>query len=402
MTFRLSFGFILVLTSVPFLGACRVADVHDSTSMPANAGRPHSQVTEAKVSFPGGGSSVLDMTEVTGLQTIIPRLADKRVVYVGETHDKYSHHLNQLEIIRALYERNPRIAIGMEFFQQPYQQPLDDYIAGRLNERGMLADTEWFVRWMYDYRLYRPILHFAREKGIPVIALNVPMELTRRVSKVGIEGLDKEERAAIPREIDSSDENYRERLQTVFAKHAQIESRDFNRFMQVQLTWDEGMAEQVVSYLKANPEKSMIVLAGSGHLMYGSGIPQRVSRRLPVESVIVLPGDDLRVRPGIADYLVYPKMEKLPRAGLMGVMLALGEQGVSVSGVMPDSAADRVGLEKGDLIQRLDGITMGTIADIKIGMLDKLPGDSVKLHLLRKQLIGKDQKLEFEFGLGGM
>ena len=351
--------------------------------------------------FPGSGSSVLDMTEVTGLQTIIPRLADKRVVYVGETHDKYSHHLNQLEIIRALHERNPEIAIGMEFFQQPYQKPLDDYIAGRLNERGMLADTEWFNRWIYDYRLYRPILDFAREEGIPVIALNVPMELTRRVSKVGIEGLDKEERAAIPREIDTSDEIYRERLQKVFAKHAQVESRDFNRFMQVQLTWDEGMAEQVASYLKANPEKSMIVLAGSGHLMYGSGIPQRVSRRLPVESAIVLPGDDLRVRPGIADYLVYPKLKKLPQAGLMGVMLAPGEQGVSVSGVMPDSAAERAGLEKGDLIQRLDGVTMSTVADIKIGMLDKLPGDSVKLQLLRKRLIGKDRQLEFEFELGG-
>ena len=46
----------------------------------------------------------------------------------------------------------------------------------------MLKQTEYFTRWRFDYRLYRPILRFARDQGLPLVALNVPRELTERVA----------------------------------------------------------------------------------------------------------------------------------------------------------------------------------------------------------------------------
>ena len=110
----------------------------------------------------------------SSLQGIIPGLADKRVVFVGESHDRYDHHLAQLEIIRSLHALHPRLAIGMEAFQQPFQTVLDDYIAGRLSEREMLRDSEYYTRWRFDYRLYAPILRYAREHQLPVVALNLP------------------------------------------------------------------------------------------------------------------------------------------------------------------------------------------------------------------------------------
>ena len=402
MSFRFPILFLISCLLALALAACRGTQIHQVGSGLVNNAHPHAEAAEPEAGREKERSSVLDLSASRDLQAILPRLAEQRVVYVGETHDKYSHHLTQLEIIADLYERNPGIAIGMEAFQQPYQPTLDDYIGGRLDEREMLARTEWFDRWIYDYRLYRPILAFAREKGIPVVALNVPMELTARVSEAGLEGLEPEERAALPAEIDVSDQAYRERLRVIFAKHQPSSSRDFERFMQVQLTWDEGMAERVADYLRENPERSMIVLAGSGHLMYGSGIPQRVTRRLPVAAAIVLPGDDLRIRPEIADFLVYPTPRQLPEAGLMGVMLESAEQGVSIASVVPDSAADRAGMEKGDLIQSLDGVPMTSTADIKIGMLDKQPGDRVRLKLLRKRLLGQDRQVDLEFELGGI
>ena len=80
---------------------------------------------------------VLNLQATAQLEDIIPALAGKRVVLVAETHDRYDHHLTQLEIIRRLHALNPRLAIGMEIFQQPYQAVLDDYIEGRLDEQAL-------------------------------------------------------------------------------------------------------------------------------------------------------------------------------------------------------------------------------------------------------------------------
>ena len=104
------------------------------------------------------------------LATIIPALAEKRVVFIGETHDRFDHHLNQLAVIQRLHEQDPRWVIGLEYFQQPYQEYLDAYIAGTIDERTFLEKTEYFQRWRFDYRLYRPIFQYAREQGIPAAA----------------------------------------------------------------------------------------------------------------------------------------------------------------------------------------------------------------------------------------
>jgi len=361
----------------------------------------HPVVTESQIENFAAKAPVLDMTKMQKLDSIINRLSESRVVYVGETHDSYGHHLNQLEVIRQLHRRNPDMAIGVEFFQQPFQSALDEYISGRSGEKEMLLATEWFERWRFDYRLYRPIMRYAREHGIPVTALNVARELTERVSEVGIEGLSAAERAQIPRQLDDSDEDYRARIRAVYQSHPRSGSGGFDRFLQVQLTWDEGMAERVTQYLQKHTGRTMVVLAGSGHLMYGTGIPDRVSRRLPIASRILLPADSIRLGPDIADFVVYPASVELPQAGLMGVLLEKGEKGVRISGVVPHSAADRAGIKKGDVIQHLNGESVTSVADIKVGMLDKSPGDKVELQILRKQMVWGEEVLQLEFELGG-
>ena len=196
---------------------------------------------------------VLNLQAAAQLEDIIPELAGKRVVLVAETHDRYEHHLTQLEIIRRLHALNPRLAIGMEAFQQPYQAVLDDYIEGRLDEQALLRDTEYYRRWKFDFRHYEPILAFAREHRLPVVALNLPVELTDRVSRVGIEGLTETERGQIPAAIDHSDTAYAERLRAVYESHPAVNGRGFDGFLEVQLAWDEGMAERAADYLADRP-----------------------------------------------------------------------------------------------------------------------------------------------------
>src|SRR3977135_3431542 len=96
----------------------------------------------------------LDLDTPFTLDSVVTQLAAKGVVFVGESHDRYDHHLNQLEIIRRLHQLDPSLAIGVEYFQQHFQPRVDDYISGRTTEQEFLRATEYYQGWGYDYRLY--------------------------------------------------------------------------------------------------------------------------------------------------------------------------------------------------------------------------------------------------------
>jgi uncharacterized iron-regulated protein len=344
---------------------------------------------------------VLDIRTMSRLDDIIKVLSTKDVIHIGESHDQYSHHLAQLDIIMAIHAADPDLAIGMEMFQQPFQKYLDEFISGELGEQDMLRQTEYFTRWAYDYRLYKPILDFARENGIPIVALNIEKEITSKVGDVGIEGLDVEEKKKIPSDIDDSNTVYRQQLEKVFALHPQDKNSSFERFMQVQLLWDEGMAARVVGYLQQYPGRKMVVLAGSRHVAYGMGIPDRIRKRMPVDSAIVLPGDAAGIEPGIADFIIYPRSVKLSPAGLMGVFLGqANEDGVEATEVSANGAAARAGIEKGDRIYQINDEKIITTADIKIALMNMQPGEQVSVRVNRHRLLIGNQQLEFNFELG--
>jgi uncharacterized iron-regulated protein len=221
----------------------------------------------------------IDLSTLKTLSNIVEKLATKKIVYVGEEHDKVSHHQVQLEVLRALHRQTPKIAVGMEMFQRPFQRALDDYIAGVVDERTFLKRSEYFKRWSLDYHLYKPILDFAKERRLPVVALNVRREIVSKVGQGGLDSLSKEEKQEIPQELDFSNQEYRARLKEIFAAHRGSQEKNFDFFHQAQILWDEAMAESIDRFLKTHPEFRVMVMAGAGHLQYGSGIPKRSFRR---------------------------------------------------------------------------------------------------------------------------
>ena len=392
---------VLAILMLQGLSACQVKSQHGQSphAVAGNKSQPN-EAEEAEDDEPEVKTAglVLDLRNMPTLDTIISELAKDRVIYVGEAHTTYGHHLSQLEVIRRLHEIDSNIAIGLEFFQQPFQQYLDDYIAGTLNEKEMLRKTEYYIRWAYDFRYYKPILDYAREHAIPLIALNIPKEITRKVGAEGMDALTDEEKAKIPDDIDESNSLYKKRIKHIFYQHPHGEGRSYEKFMQVQLLWDEGMAERAAEYLKKNPKKRLVVLAGIGHLEDGTGIPQRVNRRVPVKSSIVLPADSVEVRPGVGDFLLYPEDAKLPPKGRMGIVLAHGEKSI-VSGVLPGSAAEKAGMEKGDAILSLDGEPTEMLADLRVFLVDKKPGDELNIVVRRKRFFFGETEIQLTIEL---
>lgn len=332
--------------------------------------------------------TVIDLSSLITLDRLIEQVSDRRVIFVGESHDRYEHHLNQLAVIEQQHARHPVLGIGLEFFQQPFQPVLDDYIAGKIDEAEFIRRSEYFERWRFDYRLYRPIFRYAREHGIPLIALNIEKEIIDQVREGGMESLDEAQRARLPKQIDRDKPGYRERLEEIFKHHPQTQSSDFDRFLDIQLLWDEGMAERAAEWLKAHPEGHMVVLAGVGHLVYGIGIPDRLKRRIPVSSAIVInavPGS--KIDPDMGDFLVMTKSQELPPTGKLGVFLDTEESPPAISGFSHQSGAEEAGVKKGDALLSIDDQPISTYTDIRLALMDKRVGDKVTIEVKRDAMI---------------
>ncbi len=217
-------------------------------------------------------------------QSVLQKLAAVDVVYLGETHDSADDHRAQLAMIQALHQLNPHLAIAMEMFQRPYQSVLDRYLAGTITEAQLKTLTEYETRWGYPWEYYAPILRFAQENGLPVIALNAPTEVIRTVARGGLKSLTVSDRRFIPAvsELRAQPDAYRERMRLIYQDIHQGKgtSDSFDRFFLAQIVWDETMADRVSQFLRTNPQTTVVVLAGQGHIIYGDGIPSRVARRM--------------------------------------------------------------------------------------------------------------------------
>ncbi|NPB06002.1 MAG: hypothetical protein GXO03_00185 [Aquificae bacterium] len=218
-------------------------------------------------------------------EEIVRELLKYRVVYLGEVHTDEEIHELQLKIIEALYKHDPKLIIAMEGFQQPFQEFLELYLDEEIDEEEMLKGTEYRKRWFPDEKLYAMLWRFAREKGVKVVALNVPTELLREIKKKGLKGV---KSVYLPPEPVYPPEEYRKYLLEQMKLHGH--KTDEKRFIDVQTAWDNGMAYRLYKLLLLYPEHRIVVIVGKGHLWRGYGIPYVLKKLMPeVKQAILYP-----------------------------------------------------------------------------------------------------------------
>jgi len=321
-----------------------------------------------------------------------------RLVYVGETHDNLQAHEVQLQVIRDLDRRFPgRVAIGMEMFRQPQQPTLDRWTRGELDELQFLQATQWPKTWGLDFRYYRGILDFARERKLDVIALNPPEELQAAVRKHGLDGLPEALRSALP-EIGDPDPYEHDVMKAVYGGHLATEGA-FDAFFRVQLLWEESMASAVVDYLESarGHGKIVVMLTGAGHVEYGFGVPKKVLRRLPLPYVIIepteidvppekqMPGVELPDIPLLpADFIWWVTYEELPAdRPRLGVGVEEREHRLFVQSVTDGSPAQAAGIRVGDEFISLGGHALTDMAALVYWVGQQAKGATVTVTIRR-------------------
>ncbi len=231
-------------------------------------------------------------------------ISNVNVIYVGESHDNRSHHEVQFDIIRSLHEKGYSLAIGLEMFTNRDQVFLDRWVAGKIDEKDFIE--AFYRNWGIGWGLYKDIFYYAKNKKIPLIGLNVPGEITKKVAENGFQSLNKMERAKLPPGVACDlDPVYMELLQKIFEikRHG---NRTFRNFCEAQVLWDQSMAWYLNQYILKNPDKKIIVLSGNIHA-WKYGIPRQLKRFNDLTQKVILQGevDEFRnITRNEVDYLI--------------------------------------------------------------------------------------------------
>ncbi len=345
-------------------------------------------------------------TTVTKEQ-LVNMLGGARVIYVGEAHDNINSHKVQIEILKALAQRNPeKIAVGMEMLKRSSQESADQWISGELNEKDFVK--VWVEDWSNDFQYYRSILHYMKEHKIPLVALRTPDEWIEQIKKtesadeLPVESLKverKENEKRLP-QMDFQDSYHQAHVKAIFSKHPGGSQR-FDDFYKIQVLWDESMAKSIVEYLESEQgqDKQILIFTGTQHIEYGFGIPRRVFRRLPLPYAIVLPMT-VHIPPEkkhklmkvalpeiplqLGDFVWIVSYEDLDEEKVyLGVMVRDTDDGVKVFGTLKGSTSEKAGLQKNDIITALDGEPIETNFDLTYLIGLKKPGDKGVIEVLR-------------------
>ena len=273
-------------------------------------------VADMNASFPPGAIVSMHTGAVISFEELMESLEDARVVYIGERHTDPVHHSIQLRIVGALWGKHPDLSIGMEMFDRTYQPVLDMWSAGKLDEKQFVKRSHWYANWRYDFDLYRDILVFAKENHVPVVALNIPFHIPRKIAAGGVDSLMEDDRKHLPENIDTGIQAHRDYVEKVFQEHLGSGMEDFEPFYEAQCVWEDVMAESVANRFGNGP---IAVLAGNGHIVRKFGIPDRAYARKaePFKTVYLAPAGE-SVDSDYADYIwvtpetaVHPMMKKM-------------------------------------------------------------------------------------------
>lgn len=274
------------LAPLPLLSILLVLNgctVMPSVNAPDNLTRPQTQY-EVRIVAP-------ESSVVLTVEQLAHRLAGTDVVIVGEYHGHHGSHLLQSRLQAALYEQRPRQILSMEQFNLDRQPALDQYLQGATGETEML---EGAGAWDNYRASYRPLVEFARQRNLPVIAANAPADVVRCVGRRGPEYLDRISdtvRQKLPNNPFMDTSAYREKFaEAIGASHhgdRTVTERMENTY-KAQLLRDNTMAARILEARASYPGHQVLHLTGTFHSEDGLGTVALLKQRAPELSVAVI------------------------------------------------------------------------------------------------------------------
>ena len=117
---------------------------------------------------------------------MLKALQQQNIILFGEYHNNAIAHWLQLELTRDLGKQQA-LVLGAEMFEADNQVPLNQYLAGEIDAKGLDTLARLWPNYKTDYA---PLVNLAKERGWPFIATNIPRRFASKVSQEGWSALD--------------------------------------------------------------------------------------------------------------------------------------------------------------------------------------------------------------------
>lgn len=213
------------------------------------------------------------------LEKIVDSLKDVDVVFLGELHDDQTAHFLQNAIFQKAFEKygaERKVALSLEMFERDVQVVLDEYLNNLISENHFLLSSRPWGNYKTDYR---PLVEFAKEKKLPVIAANAPRRYVNMVSRNGrdsLSALSKEAKswlASLP--YNQASEAYAKKFNALMGGSMEAKM-GLNKILDSQSLWDATMAFWISEYLKDTKNPLVVHLNGSFHTENRLGTPEHL------------------------------------------------------------------------------------------------------------------------------
>jgi len=226
--------------------------------------------------------------ETITLQQLAKALQKYDIIFFGEFHDNETLHYLERELV-PLLDTKRELIISMEMFERDVQSDLDAYIEGWLSEDDFLQKSRPWNNYITDYR---PIIEYAKEKKLSVIAANIPRHLAGKMARMDDnfpDTITEEDKKYLPDRITSPDDDYKKAfLVTMVDTHSPMMNIDPELLYKSQCLKDDTMAESIVSALKMKPKARVIHFNGDFHSRNFLGTASRIQEMLPKKKVAVI------------------------------------------------------------------------------------------------------------------
>lgn len=219
------------------------------------------------------------------------RLQKYDVVFFGEFHDQGEIHAAEAELLQAMHKlQGDKLALSMEMFEADNQDKLDKFLAGDLSEEDFLAASRPWPRYKTDYA---PLVSFAKEQKMPVIAANVPRFLAAHVAKnnASTVGIEEQYLQYLPKHTYAPEGAYKDKFYAQMTSPEAPMKMPPQRLAAVyaaQCLKDDKMAESIAAFSDVHKEMHVLHINGCFHSDAHLGTTQKLEALRPRLKVAVI------------------------------------------------------------------------------------------------------------------
>ena len=313
--------------------------------------------------------------QIVSPQALATQIGDSRLVLVGEQHTDAEYHATQLRVLELLHAAGVALTVGLEMIPADRQPALDAWISGELDEQSFLETSDWYRVWGYNWGYYREIFLFARRYVIPMFALRAMDDHPADPDSPAVSATD-EHRTLMAAffEADSP-------------VHGGLSPEQLDTLVTAQSERDAAMARHALDALQAHPDRTMVLLAGTGHVLYELGIVAQLpeAERALAATIVPVPVEDesSSVRASVADFVWGIPEAAYPRYPELGVITMQVDDGLQIIHVEAESPAGSAGLAVGDVLTHFADTELEAKRDLSARLASVDWGDEVSVELRR-------------------